>query len=847
MLKKLASSCAVLLMLLLLQPAAFSQETGAISVVARDQNGDLITAGIVSVTDEQSKKIASAALSPSAAALIVKLNFGSYILTIQSPGFKTFQTKIEVKNRTPENLEIRLEIENISVDVNVESSERERRMDEATGGYLSEREIAALPESGEDIREELKRRYGDDMLIRIDGDFDGSQIPPREQIASVKVVRNVFDAEFHEPASVIIDIRTKAGASKFGGFVSFSLNDAKLNARNPFDAERRPGQRRTLIMFLSGPLIKKKTSFSFTTFRFGGYNAQRFLGAAAAGATVTPSAADTDTARRLANRMSFSTFGVKHDLSGGHLLNFKYQINDFSFFRLGPFDLPERGSTFSAPRHAFSIAESGTFKKKYLNDLKFEFVREFKKIVAESNAATIIVPEAFNRGGAGLNSRDEATKLKLTDNLMFDAGRHSLKFGAELEYVKLKVFSENNTNGRFFFSSLANYENQTPSQYSQTLGPTDVSVRQTRVSLFAQDYFKLGKNLQFGAGLRYERQSGLMEDDDNFSPRFGFVWSPEKSGKLIIRGGFGVFYQWLDAQTAASILGNGIRQGSNLIIINPGFPDPFSGGSVSQTLPASVSRLADDLVNPQIFAAQTAFDYKLNKTINFEAIYTFKRGLHHFRSRDINAPLGGARPNADFGRIQLLESSGASRENSLELRTNVYYKGVNIYGNYRLAKQTSDFADVFSLPADNYNLRLERGASNSDRRHKFNLSFNFDVWKNLKISPAFNLESGLPYTITTGRDDNRDTVFNDRPIGARRNSERGEWLGQTDVRLQWKLPTKRFGINEKRSINLTANVRNLFNTSNFVNYVGVQTSPFFRKATAAGAARSLDLGFSFGF
>ena len=235
--------------------------------------------------------------------------------------------------------------------------------------------------------------------------------------------------------------------------------------------------------------------------------------------------------------------------------------------------------------------------------------------------------------------------------------------------------------------------------------------------------------------------------------------------------------------------------------------------------------------------------------MTFEGIYTLKRGLHHFRSRDINAPINNTRPNPDFGRIQLLESSGVSRENSFELRVNAYYKGVNFYGNYQLARRTSDFSDALSLPTDSRNLQSDRGLSNLDQRHKLNLSFNFDIWK-IKISPTVRIESGFPYTITTGRDHNGDTVFNDRPFGVGRNTERGEWLKQTDLRFQWKLKMKYFGVKKidaKRTVNLNANIRNLFNTSNLINYVGVQTSPFFGQPTLAKNARSIDLGLSFNF
>lgn len=835
--KKFLLSC---LTLMLLQFAAFSQEIGTLSFVLRDQNGDLITVGIVSVINEQDGKSVEIKISNSETSAIINLNFGTYILKVQSPGFKTYQKKVEISKGT-NKVEIQLEIEDISVDIKVEQNEREKRIDEAFSSFLTEREIASLPESGEDIREELKKRYGDDILIRIDGDFDGSQIPSREQISSIKVIRNTFDAEFHEIASLIIDIRTKVAASDIHGFVSLSFNNSSLNARNPFDLERQLEQRRQLILFLSGPIIKNKTAFSFSTFGIDTSDTQNFIG--------TVANLNGDTPPKLKNNISFSTVGIKHNLPNEHILDFKYRINNLSFFRLGPFDLPERGSTLSNPRHTFSITESGTFKGKYFNEIRFEFGKEFRKIAPESDDITVIVLEAFNRGSSGTKLRDEKTKFKLADNLQFDLGKHSLKLGTEIEYEKLNSISENNLNGRFIFSSLENFDNQNPSQYSQTISATNVELSQLRASFYFQDYFKIRKTLQLSLGLRYEWQNDL-NDSNNFSPRIGFVWSPEKSGKFIVRGGVGVFYDWLNTQTLSSILSNDSRQGQNLIIINPGFPDPFEGGIISQPLPISVSRLADNLTNPYIFAAQNAFNYKLNKSVTFEGIYTFKRGLHHFRSRDINAPINNIRPNPDFGRIQLLESIGVSREHSFNLKVNTYYKGVNIYGNYQLAKETADFSDALSLPTDNFNLQFDRGPSNLNQRHKLNLSFNLDIWKDIRISPSFKLESGFPYTITTGRDNNGDTVFNDRPFGIGRNTERGEWLQQVDLRLQWKLSMNHLGLkgkNEKRSLNLNANIRNLFNSANLTNYVGVQTSPFFGQATLARAARSIDLGLSFAF
>ena len=78
------------------------------------------------------------------------------------------------------------------------------------------------------------------------------------------------------------------------------------------------------------------------------------------------------------------------------------------------------------------------------------------------------------------------------------------------------------------------------------------------------------------------------------------------------------------------------------------------------------------------------------------------------------------------------------------------FKRISVNGRYRLSKAIDDFSSAFGLPMDNYNLRLERGTSNSDRRHFFTARFNYLPFRDFRISPLFVISSPLPYTITTG-------------------------------------------------------------------------------------------------
>ncbi|MGI8495502.1 MAG: hypothetical protein ACR2L1_09360 [Pyrinomonadaceae bacterium] len=810
-----------------------------VSITITDQNGDLVTAGVVSVADTTGRKISEVELGKKKPAF--NLATGNYTFEIQSPGFKVYRKDFEVKNGF-NNFDVELELEEVKVNIEVEQTEKEKRMEEAMGGFLSQKEIDALPETGEEIKEELKRRYGDDILIRIDGDFDGSQVPSRSEIFSIKVITNTFDAEFHEIGRTIIDIRTNITAKNFRGWISFNFNNSNLNARNPFDLKRQTAGSNFLLATLSGPLIKDKSSFNLAVVRFNRSISQRFIG----------TGFDEEIApQKIGNSVFVTNLGIKYSLPKAHQLNFKYEITRTGINNagLGAFDLPERSIDSNNTEQKFSLNESGTFKGKYVNDFAFEVRTETGEFLPESNETTILVLNAFNRGSGGVDSRTNRKKFRIADNLLFDAKEHSLKLGGEITFEKLQSVSANNLNGTFTFLNLTDFNNGNPSQFSQTIGQTEYELSQATVALYFQDYFKLNKSFQASLGVRYEWQSDL-NDKNNFSPRIGYVWSPEKSGKFILRGGAGIFYDWLDTATKSAILSNDGRQGRKIIIINPSFPNPFNGDVSSQLLSSNISKLAGDLTTPYIFVAQNGFNYKLSKTLTFEGIYTFRRGLHHFRSRNTNAPVNDIRPNTNFGVIQLLESSGTTNESSFELRANGYFKGVNTYVNYQLGKKISDFSSALSLPADNYNLRLERGISNLDQPHKLNISFNFNVLKTITVSPSIRIESGYPYTITTGRDNNGDTVFNDRPFGLARNTERGEWLKQADLRISWKMPLKYLRIvkeSNKKSIGLNINVRNLFNTSNLTNYVGIQTSPFFRQPSSARDARSIQFSLSYRF
>jgi hypothetical protein len=194
--------------------------------------------------------------------------------------------------------------------------------------------------------------------------------------------------------------------------------------------------------------------------------------------------------------------------------------------------------------------------------------------------------------------------------------------------------------------------------------------------------------------------------------------------------------------------------------------------------------------------------------------------------------------------------------------------------NYLLMKHTNEADSPFSLPTDNFNLRADRGPSASDLRHLISGFVNKRLPMGFGISAIFQATSALPYNITTGFDNNDDTVINDRPAGIGRNSARGAARWEIGSRFSWG---KDFGPDAQQAMGqqvrmvrigggdgaappsistpgtkkyrfeLYLQAFNLLNRANLGAFSGVQTSPFFGQATSAQLPRRLEVGTRFSF
>jgi hypothetical protein len=275
--------------------------------------------------------------------------------------------------------------------------------------------------------------------------------------------------------------------------------------------------------------------------------------------------------------------------------------------------------------------------------------------------------------------------------------------------------------------------------------------------------------------------------------------------------------------------------------------------------------------------------------------YAYTRGGALARGVNLNAPADGVRPDPAFGNIVEVVSDASSRQRQLQVNLTanpgallpvganaplVSWKRTTMFVNYTLTSLRSNTDGAFALSPSG-GLETEwgpvvtagggailNGQPIGDIRHRFNATVNNQIVRNLMLSFSLSAQSGLPYSIRTGRDDNGDLVFNDRPAGVGRNTERGaaHWSINTLVGYSFAfgprpaappgvaviaaggVPTvQTFDFGPRYRIQFFIGVQNLTNHPNYQNYIGTLTSPFFGQATSVLGTRKVDFGFNFGF
>jgi len=686
------------------------------------------------------------------------------------------------------------------------------------------------------------------MSIIVDGAETGGLGIPTSAIKQVRINRNPYAAEFRRPGKGRVEVTTQDGSRKrIHGGISLFARNSYLDARNPFALVKPDLDRQLFETFISGPLPIKNTSFFLSGERLindesAVVNAHMLAG---------PLIENIPTPERRTSLLG----RLEYYINNRHKLDTRYDFNNEVERNrgVGGFNLRSLAIGVSERKHRLQISESAILSSSLINNLRFIIERQEERRGNPATGALIAVNGAFTDGPSQTYRASQETILRFQNITTYPRNRHTLRFGVEARPNWLEASEGSNFGGTWEFSSLDQFASTTPFVFRINQGQPNVSFSQHEAASFFQDQMQLRSNFNLTLGLRYDWQSNI-DSRRNFAPRLAFAYAPGKQ-KTVLRSGAGIFYEHVSERvTQRALLFDGARI-QELVISNPSYPDPFQAGHTHLPMP-SVIRVAHDQRAPYLFQASFSLERELWSKAQMVVEYQTLRGLHLLRSRNINAPLpeSGQRPDPNFLNINQVESSASMRGNALSVTfRGSMGKRLKGMAQYTLSRTTDDTNGLFALPANNYDLRPELGRAVFDQRHRFAYAGTLELPRGFRAGLLLMLASGKPFDISTGLDDNHDTVANDRPPEGTRNTGQGPGLAELDLRLT-KLfsvprPFKGFNQSKNDSPNLETSIDlfNALNHTNFDDFIGVRSSPFFGRANSALPARAIQLSIRYRF
>ena len=218
---------------------------------------------------------------------------------------------------------------------------------------------------------------------------------------------------------------------------------------------------------------------------------------------------------------------------------------------------------------------------KITNEVKLQHFYEDQAIIPSSELPSDGIPRAIIENVSSVSGSNtyntsiqiggqrfspewfKGTVVQLVDNFYYNTGKINFTFGADLMYNRMKSRYGSEMNGRFYFTGLDNFENQTPYRYAREINllddPSNV-VNSMSTGIYAQMDTKLALGLEMMAGLRLDNtqylnkanfsqvvfdELGLRTDNvintTQLQPRVQFTWDVNERSKDIVRFGAGVF------------------------------------------------------------------------------------------------------------------------------------------------------------------------------------------------------------------------------------------------------------------------------------------------------------------
>jgi hypothetical protein len=857
---------------------------GRLIVTVVDTSGAVIPDATVTVVgiDETTKAadVAPVKTTDKGIATVENVAPGRYSVSATFPGFDVGLLK-DLRVRSGDNRHVLvLPIKKMESEVTVGRDAQAVAADPRArfGTALTREQIEALSDDPDEMAQQLQEMAGPNSVLRIDS-FEGGRLPPKSQIKSIHITRDAFAAENHFAGGLFIDIITQPGVGALRGGGRIGLRDGSMSARSPLTSTKGAERMQNYGMNVGGSLLKDKSSFSISV--NGGTSfatPNRFVYIPGVGPRSEP----------LDIRQPSDNVGVfgllDYALTRDQTLRVNINRNRFTQENLGIGGNDERERAYSTENTFTSIRlqEAGPLGRRFFTNTRLQIGRTGSNSTSSIEAPTVRITEARTTGGAQVRGGRHATTFNLQSDLDYVRGIQSVRTGINIDGGSYRSDDSSNYLGTYLFESPAAFEAGRPTNYTLRIGDPNIRYRNVQAGIYVQDDIRVRKGLTLSPGVRYEAQTHLR-DYNNFGPRFGVTWAPFKSGKTSLRGSFGMFYDWLNAGTYEQTLRvDGFRQ-RELNIANPSYPDPGSVGSLSATNRYLLSEELPMVRNTRLSAG---IDQTISPRLRLGANYAYTRGTGLLRGENLNAPMNGARPDPAFVNIVQVVADAASRQHIFSANAQISlsppspapsgprwnWKRTSFNVNYSSGRAENNTDGAFSLPATGSPAgEWGHTAFGEVRRHRLFLGINSSALKNLNANINLNATTGTPYTITTGRDENGDLVYNDRPDGVGRNTQwtPGQWTvngffvytlaigkrtiqnpgGITGISIRNGEATVTTGgaSPPRYRIGIQAQVQNLTNHVNYSGFSGTMTSPFFLQPQNVLSMRKVDISLNFSF
>ena len=761
-------------------------------------------------------------------------------------------------------------------------------------------ETSAIP--GQGISIGSQRNFSNSFIIDgvsanddaagVAGTFIGVDV-----VDELQVVTSGGQAELGRALGGYVNVVTKSGGNTLHGDVYGYFRNSRFNAANALSNTVLPLTQAQYGASLSGPAIHDKT-FYFVNFEGRDLNQSGLV-------TIAPSAVAAINARLAGVGYPgplISTGDFRNPVHNQNLfakVDHKFSDTDqfsahYSLYHVDSINSRGAGGLSASTASANLFDTDQTIAASNVKTLSPRIVNETRMQFTNSNLSAPpsdpVGPAVSISGVASFGTLSGSPTARLnrlyegTDSLSVQHGAHAIKVGVDFLYNADSITFPRTIRGSYSFSSLANFLNgvYNSSGYTQTFGVTQVHQTNPNVGFYAQDEYKVTPSLTLNLGIRYDLEflKTIATQTGNVSPRGGFAWTPFASRRMVVRGGYGLFYDRIPLRPLANallsagnttVVGNLQQLSISLSPTQAGAP-VFPGILGSLTIPAGVlfnfSTMDPNLKNAYSEQGSFEIEQQIGGNATLSVGYQHVRGLHLIVSVNQNVPScaavgtnNGCRPNPNYGNDSQYSSMADS-----------HYDGAHIsfvqrpvkWGNYRVSYTYSKALDdvsefFFSAPINNFNIWQDYSRSDDDQRSR--LSFEGTIHSSMasattpweRLSHGFQLTSSLtaysplPFNITTGANTIQGT--GGRPtingVFINRNAGEGFSILNLNVRL-----SRTFAIGERLRLQALAEMFNTLNHVNVATLNGVfgtgvyPTSPSatFRQITAVNDPRTAQLG-----